>query len=370
MQYYFFRIFIFFFILFVHGINAKENDNHKVMSILMADGIHFYVNTYRTARSFGAVGDGVTDDTHALRKAFSSGINLNLEGKKYLIDISKPGLSQGLLPSNHTTIEGHGAEIILKPNNLVGFSSMITLNNSVGVKIYDLKLTGDVKNHIGSEGEWGMGFSIFSSKDCELHRVEANEMWGDGFYVASFSELTNEGGGIFNSSARANRRAGITVVTCNDFLIKNCTFTDTGTIKYTSPAPGVDIEPNPGHYDSINGLKLINTKTENNIGGGILFVPRNLAFSTDPNPLFNIYIEKFISKNDGNKNKYWFSSSLRFVEYYSQNTYNGLIKIKGYEVISLIGGLPFRWERNTDSSLSVHAVDLKVDGVFQDNYHY
>ena len=354
----------------VHSINAKENNNYKVIPILMEDSIIFYVNTYRTARSFGAVGDGVTDDTYALRKAFSSGVNLNLEGKKYLIDISKPGLAQGLLPSNHTTIEGNGAEIILKPNSLAGFSSMITLNNSIGVKIYDLKLTGDVKNHIGSKGEWGMGFSILSSKDCELHRVEANEMWGDGFYVSSFSGITNEGGGIFNSSAKANRRLGLSVISCKNFQIINCTFIGTGTIKYTPPGYGIDIEPNPGHYDSINGVKLINTKTENNIGGGILLVPRNLAFSTNPNPLFNVYIEKFISKNDGNKNKYWLSSSLRFVEYNSQNTYNGLTKIKGYEVINLIGGIPFRWERNTDSSLSVHAVDLKVDGVLQDSYHY
>jgi len=366
---FFFKIFIFLFLLSTYNINAEGNNGSKVMVVPFGAGVHFAVNMHMTASSFGAVGDGVTDDTYALKKAFASGVDLDLEGKKYLIDASKPGLKYGLIPSDNTIIEGNGAEIILKPNNLPIYA-MITFMNSKNVKIYDLKLTGDVKNHSGSGGEWGMGFWMQGSKNCELHRVEANEMWGDGFYIGAYEEETNEGGGIFNSSARANRRVGLSVVRCKNFIIKNCNFTDTGTIEYTSPAYGVDIEPNPNDYDSIDGIKLINIKTENNVGGGILFVPRNLEYSTNPNAVFNIYMEKFISKNDGNKNIYWLSSSLRFVERFSQNTYNGLVKIKGFEVINLSGGVPFRWERNNDSSLTVHGVGLRVDGVPLNNYYY
>jgi len=360
--------FIFLFLLSISNINAKASNCPKLITLLHTPGIHFIVNMCTTASSFGAAGDGVTDDTYALLKAFSSGQNLDLEGKKYLIDLSKPGLALGLTPNDNTIIEGNGAEIILKPNNMVGYS-MITLINSKNVKIFNLKLIGDVKKHFGSYGEWGMGFSFLGAKNCELHQVEANEMWGDGFYLSTHGKETNEGGGIFNSSARANRRVGLSMSGSKNFTIKDCNITDTGTIKFTTPAYGIDIEPNPDAYDSINGLKLINIKTENNLVGGWLFLPRSLQFSTNPNPLFNIYVKNCISKNDGQD--YWYSSGLRLVESISKNNYNGIVNIEGFKVINPpLGSIPFRWQRNDVSSLTVNATELEVDGVAQYDYHY
>lgn len=170
------KFFVFLFILSTYNVNAHASNCPKLLILPHTAGIHFAVNVCTTARSFGAVGDGVTDDTDALMKAFSSGVNLDLEEKKYLIDLGKPGLAGGLMPHDNTIIEGNGAEIILKPNNLPSFS-MITLAHSKNVKIYNLKLTGDVKNHTKtSGGEWGMGFSMLGTKNCELHHVEANEM--------------------------------------------------------------------------------------------------------------------------------------------------------------------------------------------------
>jgi len=218
--------FIFLFLLSISNINAKASNCPKLITLLHTPGIHFIVNMCTTASSFGAAGDGVTDDTYALLKAFSSGQNLDLEGKKYLIDLSKPGLALGLIPNDNTIIEGNGAEIILKPNNMVGYS-MITLINSKNVKIFNLKLIGDVKKHFGSYGEWGMGFSFLGAKNCELHQVEANEMWGDGFYLSTHGKETNEGGGIFNSSARANRRVGLSMSGSKNFTIKDCNFENT-----------------------------------------------------------------------------------------------------------------------------------------------
>jgi len=358
--------FLFFFLISISNMYAERINCTKFMTLLHTPGIHFTVNMCATASSFGAVGDGITDDTYALMKAFNSGMNLDLEGKKYLIDLSKPGLRYGLMPSNNTIIEGNGSEIILRPNNLP-FYSMVTLENTKNVKIYNLKLMGDIKNHIGSIGEWGMGFSLRGAKNCELHRVEANEMWGDGFYLGTHGKETNEGGGIFNSSARANLRVGISVSRCKNFIVKDCSFTDTGTIEYTSPGYGVDIEPNPNEYDSIDGIKLINIKTENNLGGGILLVPVNLEYSTNPYAIFNVYIEKFISKYDG---KLWGGSSLYFIEPFSENTYDGHVKIKGYEVINQTGAIPFEWIRNDDSPLTVHAIDLRVNSITQPDYLY
>ena len=356
------NIFLFLFLLSTNTINAQGNNlPTKLLLIPSVSGLHIAVNRYSTALSFGAVGDGVTDDTYALIRAFSSGQNLDLEGRKYLIDVSKPGLILGLKPSNNTIIEGNGAEIILKPNKLMAYG-MITLENRKNVRIYNLKLTGDVKNHYGSEGEWGMGFWMQGSKNCELHHVEANEMWGDGFYVGNYAKETSEGGGIFNSSARANRRDGLTVTSCKNFTVKNSNFTETGIIKSIYPRFGVCIEPEPHSYSTIDNLKLINIRTEHNFGGGMRVMSPYLGSSTHSNAKCHIYIEKFVSKHDGNK-KIWGGTGLRLADYFYENTYDGLIIIKEFNVIDLIGEVPYRWVINSKSIISIYATDLRVDGV-------
>jgi hypothetical protein len=214
-----------------------------------------------------------------------------------------------------------------------------------------------------------MGFSLLGTENCELHQTEANEMWGDGFYISAYGKGTNEGGGIFNSSARANRRAGLTVTRCKNFIVKDCNFSDTGTIKYTSPGYGIILEANSNKYDSIDEIKLLNIETKNNQGGGIKLVPVYLDSSTNPYAVFNVSVEKFISKDDCNR-EYWTCGGLHLVERVNKSDYGGLVKIKGFEVVNLGPiGVPYIWERNEHSLLEVNAIDLKVDGVTQYYYH-
>ncbi|MCC8114488.1 MAG: right-handed parallel beta-helix repeat-containing protein [Bacteroidales bacterium] len=49
---------------------------------------------------------------------------------------------------------------------------------------------------------------------------------------------------IENVICKDGRRQGLSLTAGKDITIKDCTFEGTGTIKYTAPGAGVDIEPN------------------------------------------------------------------------------------------------------------------------------
>ena len=82
-------------------------DDQQSLSIEVLDT----TNSRLYARDFGAVGDGVTDDTQALQAALDAavGLELYLNPGTYLI-------SDSLLISSHTTLSGAGGSSILKFN--------------------------------------------------------------------------------------------------------------------------------------------------------------------------------------------------------------------------------------------------------------
>jgi len=313
----------------------------------------------RTALSFGAIGDGVTDDTAALLVAFGSGENLDLEGKKYLIHYNKQ--TQGLQPSNNQIIYGNGAEIIIQANNFPSYN-IINIYNRSNVIIHDLTVTGDVITHTGTEGEWGFGFKIVNCKNCEFHGCKANKLWGDGYYIAG----TTDGGGIYNSSAHANRRQGLSIVSWTNGSVKDSNFTSTGSIKFTSPGYGIDIEPNPNSRDSIN-VQLVNIITKDN-SGGLLLVPQALSTTLSNDSVFNVYINNIKSFNDGNKSHY--GVPFRLADSPEDMNIIGNIIIDSYNINMAQNRPYFLWGSLKNTLISVSAINMFVDKTIYPDYNY
>lgn len=237
-------------------VNDKNGSFYKVVSTTSAKAIALqndlyaepielsdFIQNYVTPEDFGAVGDGVTDDTSAINKALEHTNVLNMNAKTYLVSADLE--TTVAIMAIDKTINGNGATIKIKPV-LGEYYSIIRAKGNT--RISNLTIIGERDNHIGTSGEWGMGISLCNSNCANIENVTIKNCWGDGIYIGSENNDTGENGcanvTITSCIIDNNRRNGISVINCDKFVIDGCTISNT---HGTNPQSGVDIERN---YDT------------------------------------------------------------------------------------------------------------------------
>ena len=198
------------------------------------------VQNYVTPEDFGAVGDGVTDDTTAINNALAYSNVLNLKKKTYLVS-ANPDSTIAIMAYNKTII-GNGATIKIAP---VADEYYRIIDAKGTTSISNLTIIGERDKHIGTSGEWGMGIHLSNCDYAHIENVTIKNCWGDGIYLGSENNDTGENGcanvTIVNCLIDNNRRNGISVINCNNFVIDGCTISNTNG---TNPQSGIDIERN------------------------------------------------------------------------------------------------------------------------------
>lgn len=233
---------------------------------------------------YGAVGDGVTDDTAAFQAALNAA---STSGKSVFVPSATGYVISGVTIDSDTILEGegYGSKLIFKS----GTGSPVRMLSING-------LTGDQKQNITIRNLHLAGSVVADGFDeyrpllymYGVKNVTVNNCWfigfqGDGIGVV-WTTLTegNENitiqNNVFDGVNNDNRNA-ISVIGCDKLLIdnnvfKNCT---------RSNMPGaVDIEPNSGYtFIKLNAVTVSNNRFEN-IGGNVaamaMFLP---VFSED-----------------------------------------------------------------------------------------
>lgn len=212
------------------------------------------------------VKDGSIDYTRYLQKGIDEYRNVMMPDFPVLVN------AKGLkIRSNSMILFQKNSELILKPTAQAGYSIMkiYHVNN---VEIYGAKLLGDRDQHVGTVGEWGMGFYIAAAENVKIDSSFISNCWGDGIYIGGENAEACDNIRINNSKIDSCRRNGISLTNGKNIQIINCEISNTNG---TPPMSGIDIEPN-NNKAIINNILIRNLLTRKNRNCGILIVLNNL----------------------------------------------------------------------------------------------
>ena len=216
-------------------------------------------------RTFGAKGDGRTDDTISIQAAIDSlpaaGGRVWIPPGTYMVD----AVRSIRLNSGVTLIMTPQTVLQALPNT-EEWSAVLKIADVQDVSVIGGVIRGDRQGHLGKSGEWGMGVMITGAQRVNVQGTVANDCWGDGFYIGS--ELVNklaEDIRLVDIQAANNRRQGISLICGRNIEIIRPQLRHTNG---TPPAAGIDIEPNR-LSDILENVRIVEPYTEENQGSGI-----------------------------------------------------------------------------------------------------
>lgn len=247
-----------------------------------------------TITSFGAKGDGKTDDTKSIQQAIDhqsgkGGGEVYFPKGVYLID----AIESVKLKDNINLNFERGSILQAKPNNAENYQ-ILRIHDAKNVLITGKgEIKGERGKHLGNQGQWGFGISIRGSSNIVVENITISDCWGDGIYLGSTtSQKFNENIKIINPFLNNNRRQGISIISGKNVEITNAKITNTAG---HPPQSGIDIEPNT-NLEYVQDIKINNLSTSNNAGKGLMISLKGIKGSGKS---VSIYVDSKKSITDG-----------------------------------------------------------------------
>jgi hypothetical protein len=244
-----------------------------------------------SVKDFGAVGDGVADDTAAIQAAVNAASSVFIPAGNYLCNgiitigsdtcIFGAGMGITTIIRNGTNSASQGV-IYAESNSPTSFIERIT--------ICDLTLDGQVQT---------LGFSEFRHlvslngvRNVQIRSVEFRGFRGDGLLLGSSITFATERHNedvlvsecVFDGVNNDNRN-GISIIDGNRVRITNCTFKRCS----RSNMPGaIDLEPNGDLFAIIRNIQIDGNTFDQTNGGGSLvtwYLANAYSYTTPPQNL-------------------------------------------------------------------------------------
>lgn len=261
---------------------------------------------YVSVKDFGAVGDGIADDSVAIQAAVTSHLNVYLPPGDYLCnDIINLREGSNLFGA------GMKATRIVRNGNNVGGQGVLYANSGSpsilldGIVVRDMMLDGQVAALGFSEHRHLI--SLNGVRNARIERVKFLGFRGDGLYIGtglSGEERHNKDcvvrDSVFDGVNKDNRNA-ISVIDVDGMLISGNSFENTT----RSTMPGaIDFEPNGTAAEVIKNI-TVTDNTFRNIGGNVGVISLAIAAATPAasgvvirgNKFYNVSIVLTVSMN-------------------------------------------------------------------------
>ena len=234
------------------------------------------LSNYVTPQMFGAVGDGVTDDTDAVQAALNNHRNVYIPEGVYMIrtstdDTAEYGAGEGIgveIPSN-TRLVLHPNAVLKGIPNLSSRYRVLWATDSENIHISGGRIECD---RTKEEGQHGFGIALRHCENVLIEGVIISNALGDCINIGCYADDLATGSECSNISIRScelygARRQGLTIGGVDGCRVDNCYIHD---INGTDPQAGIDIEVNDATVQINDNIRITNTAFENNIGYDIV----------------------------------------------------------------------------------------------------
>jgi uncharacterized phage protein (TIGR02218 family) len=233
--------------------------------------------TVVNVRSYGAVGDGTTDDTAAFAAAYAAlpgdGGTVNVPGPyTYLVD---PDTS--VRPLDNTLLNLDDNAVIQGSYTAVDHKYVIWIKDVEQVEIAGGTIRGyrdDWSPISGTTSEWGHGIAVDSSSHVTVRDCTIEKCVGDGLSIGVFGSGAKPNDVIVdNVITTKHRRQGFTVGRATNSRVSNCEISYIGALGSspgTAPKAGIDNEPDLPDTQSSSGTVVTNNWIHHCDGPGLL----------------------------------------------------------------------------------------------------
>lgn len=252
----------------------------------------FALRDFISVSDFGAVGDGVTDDTAAIQAALDLSGSIIIPDGNYVVG--------PLYPRNNTNITfGSSVELLAKSGYIWSdcvfrldlVKNIVIHGNGATVRMrkdeYPLQevINGNLIN-----SEYRHGIRIFGCEDVTVNNLKFVDCGGDGIVIGGGAYQTCKNININQCQSINASRNGLAVTNAINVYVNGGNYS--GTNRFP-PQFGIDIEPNPGEgYEMVN-INVTGAYTSDNAGGGV-----SVVVPSADNPI-SVNISDWTSRNDG-----------------------------------------------------------------------
>ena len=220
-------------------------------------------------RNYGAIGDGVHDDTSAVQAAINAlpadGGTVFVPAGTYMIDAVR---NLRMRSKMHLQLDP-AAKLVAIPN-AAERSYVLNVYKVSDVEVSGGQIVGERDQHKGTTGEWGHAIMVRGSTRVTVRDIRLSRCWGDGLSIggaaATTGTIPSEDVAVSNIVSTGNRRQAVTIGRSRGVKIYDSELSYTSGVK---PGCGIDIEPDPDSTASTSGVRVENCWIHHNAGNGI-----------------------------------------------------------------------------------------------------